>query len=35
MRRLLKEIADRGQVTGDTTTFEDFTVLTKLGGQEK
>jgi acetyl-CoA synthetase len=35
MRRLLKEIAGGGQVTGDTTTLEDFNVLTKLGGQEE
>lgn len=30
MRRLLKEIAGGGKVTGDTTTLEDFSVLTKL-----
>jgi acetyl-CoA synthetase len=35
MRRLLKEIASGGQVTGDTTTLEDFNVLTKLGGKEE
>ncbi len=35
MRRLLKEIASGGQVTGDTTTLEDFNVLTKLGGHEE
>mgnify|MGYP001304121332 FL=1 len=31
MRRLLKEIAGGGSVTGDTTTLEDFSVLAKLG----
>ncbi len=30
MRRLLKEIASGATVTGDTTTLEDFSVLTKL-----
>jgi acetyl-CoA synthetase len=30
MRRLLKEIAGGGQVTGDTTTLEDFSVLVRL-----
>jgi acetyl-CoA synthetase len=30
MRRLLKEIAGGGAVTGDTTTLEDFSVLAKL-----
>jgi len=30
MRRLLKEIASSGQVTGDTTTIEDYSVLAKL-----
>jgi acetyl-CoA synthetase len=35
MRRLLKEIAGGGQVTGDTTTLEDFSVLTKLRGMEE
>jgi acetyl-CoA synthetase len=35
MRRLLKEIAGGGQVTGDTTTLEDFTVLAKLKGIEE
>ena len=30
MRRLLKEIAGGGAVTGDTTTLEDFGVLAKL-----
>ncbi len=35
MRRLLKEIATNGTVRGDTTTLEDFAVLTKLGAQEE
>ena len=30
MRRLLREIASNGAVTGDTTTLEDFSVLEKL-----
>jgi acetyl-CoA synthetase len=30
MRRLLREIAASGKVSGDTTTLEDFTVLEKL-----
>ncbi len=30
MRRLLREIASNGSVTGDTTTLEDFSVLEKL-----
>jgi len=30
MRRLLKQVASGGAVSGDTTTLEDFTVLTKL-----
>ncbi len=34
MRRLLKEIAGGGAVTGDTTTLEDFAVLTRLGKGE-
>jgi acetyl-CoA synthetase len=35
MRRLLREIATSGSVKGDTTTLEDFTVLTKLSGDEE
>jgi acetyl-CoA synthetase len=35
MRRLLKEIASGKQVTGDTTTLEDFSVLAKLSGPEE
>ncbi len=34
MRRLLKEIASGKGVTGDTTTLEDFTVLTRLNAEE-
>ena len=35
MRRLLKEIASGATVTGDTTTLEDFGVLTKLRESEE
>jgi acetyl-CoA synthetase len=35
MRRLLKEIAGGGQVTGDTTTLEDFSVLVRLRNVEE
>jgi acetyl-CoA synthetase len=35
MRRLLKEVATGGEVKGDVTTLEDFTVLAKLRGQEE
>jgi acetyl-CoA synthetase len=35
MRRLLREIATNGEVKGDTTTLEDFSVLTKLSGDEE
>ncbi len=34
MRRLLRELAGGGEVTGDTTTLEDLTVLAKLSGDE-
>jgi acetyl-CoA synthetase len=30
MRRLLRELATTGEVKGDTTTLEDFTVIAKL-----
>jgi acetyl-CoA synthetase len=30
MRRLLRELATSGEVKGDTTTLEDFTVIAKL-----
>jgi acetyl-CoA synthetase len=35
MRRLLKEIAGGGLVMGDTTTLEDFSVLTSLNASEE
>ncbi len=35
MRRLLRELATTGTVTGDTTTLEDFTVIAKLRGDEE
>src|SRR5436305_426380 len=35
MRRLLKEIASGAKVSGDTTTLEDFSVLTKLAEPEE
>lgn len=35
MRRLLREIAIQGSVTGDTSTLEDFTVLEKLREDEE
>jgi acetyl-CoA synthetase len=35
MRRLLKEVAAGGAVTGDTTTLEDFSVLSKLRNTEE
>jgi len=35
MRRLLQEIASGARVTGDTTTLEDFSVLTKLRDSEE
>ncbi len=34
MRRLLRELATTGTVTGDTTTLEDFGVIAKLRGDE-
>jgi acetyl-CoA synthetase len=30
MRRLLRELATNGEIKGDTTTLEDFTVISKL-----
>jgi acetyl-CoA synthetase len=30
MRRLLRELATHGEIKGDTTTLEDFTVIAKL-----
>ena len=35
MRRLLREIASGGEVRGDTTTLEDFSVLAKLKEEEE
>ncbi len=35
MRRLLREIAAKGSVSGDTTTLEDFSVLEKLRTDEE
>jgi acetyl-CoA synthetase len=35
MRRLLNEIATSGEVKGDTTTLEDFSVLAKLAQKEE
>jgi acetyl-CoA synthetase len=35
MRRLLKEIATGGEIKGDTTTLEDFSVLAKLKAEEE
>jgi acetyl-CoA synthetase len=35
MRRLLRELAETGEVKGDTTTLEDFTVIAKLRGGEE
>jgi acetyl-CoA synthetase len=35
MRRLLRELATSGEVKGDTTTLEDFTVIAKLKEQEE
>ncbi|HVK38268.1 MAG TPA: acetate--CoA ligase [Candidatus Kapabacteria bacterium] len=35
MRRLLREIASTGQITGDVTTLEDFTALEKLRAEEE
>jgi acetyl-CoA synthetase len=34
MRRILKEIAAGGEVKGDTTTLEDFSVVSALQAQE-
>lgn len=35
MRRLLRELATTGEVKGDTTTLEDFTVIAKLREQDE
>ena len=34
MRRLLRELATNGEIKGDTTTLEDFTVIAQLRGHE-
>ena len=34
MRRLLKQVAAGTEITGDTTTIEDFNVLVRLGAEE-
>jgi len=35
MRRLLRELASGGDVKGDTTTLEDFSVIARLKEQEE
>ena len=35
MRRLLKELATSGDIKGDTTTLEDFSVITALKANEE
>jgi acetyl-CoA synthetase len=35
MRRLLREIATSGEVRGDVTTLEDFSVISKLKEEEE
>jgi acetyl-CoA synthetase len=35
MRRLLKELASGGEIKGDTTTLEDFSVIARLKGTEE
>jgi len=35
MRRLLKQIAGGGEIKGDTTTLEDFSVLAKLSQNDE
>jgi acetyl-CoA synthetase len=35
MRRLLKQIAGGGEIKGDTTTLEDFSVLAKLSQHDE
>ena len=35
MRRLLRELATNGEVKGDTTTLEDFSVIAKLKEQDE
>ena len=35
MRRLLKQVAAGTEIKGDTTTLEDFNVLSKLGRSDE
>jgi len=35
MRRLLRELATSGEVKGDITTLEDFSVISKLKEQDE
>jgi acetyl-CoA synthetase len=35
MRRLLRELATHGEIKGDVTTLEDFTVIAKLREAEE
>jgi len=35
MRRLLRELATHGEIKGDTSTLEDFTIIAKLARQKK
>ena len=35
MRRLLRELATSGEIKGDTTTLEDFTVIAQLRGSDE
>ncbi len=35
MRRLLRDLATHGEVKGDVTTLEDFTVIAKLREAEE
>jgi acetyl-CoA synthetase len=35
MRRLLREMATHGEIKGDTTTLEDFSVIAKLREQDE
>jgi len=35
MRRLLKELATSGDVKGDVTTLEDFSVIARLKGTDE
>jgi acetyl-CoA synthetase len=35
MRLLLRELATHGEIKGDTTTLEDFTVIAKLREAEE